>query len=99
MKEGASGRGQFCVARKGTTLYTIDLAGEQEQAAPPQVRLPFLLAKVDSRVQLLGCSQACRFQATDAGVTIEVPTATRENPPCQRAWTFRLQSVEIVQPR
>jgi alpha-L-fucosidase len=91
--------GQICLTRKGTTLYAIYLANEQEQAPPPQVLLPFLRAKADSRIQLLGCSQACRFQATDAGVTIEVPPTAREHAPCQQAWTFRLQGVEIVPPK
>ena len=87
--------GQVALTRKGSVLYAIYLAGEQEQAPPAQLRLPFLRAKPEAQVRLLG-GEACRWQAADAGLQIDVPATARQNPPGQYAWAFRLSGVEIL---
>jgi alpha-L-fucosidase len=90
--------GQVALTRKGPLLYAIYLASTDEQAPPAQLRLPFLRAKPDAQVRLLGCRDACPWQADGAGIRIDVSAAARQQPPAAHAWAFKLEGVEIRSP-
>jgi alpha-L-fucosidase len=80
--------GRVCLTKKGSKLYLIVLAADNETAPPAAVTLSTIHQA--TAVRMLGTNEPVAWKATDAGLAIDVPAAVRQSPPCQHAWTFEV---------
>jgi len=58
---------------------------------PEQVVVPSVKPVAGSEVRLLGFDQPLKWQQTDKGILVWLPSEISRRPPCQYAWTFAFQ--------
>ncbi len=84
--------GRICFTRKGEQVYLIYLA-EENQSAPP-ARLTTSIIRGARSVRMLGVDRPINWRLGESGLTIELPKAVRQSPPCQHAWVFEVTGAE-----
>jgi len=82
-------QGQVCLTRKGTTLYLIYLASDDETVPPAEVKVDGI--RRGRHVRMLGVEEPVEWTIDGKGLTIRVPEPVRKAPPCQHAWVFELR--------
>ena len=88
-------QGNVCLTKKGNTLYAIYLAPDESTAPPAVISVPAV--KQAAAVRILGVKEPVAFNTSDQGLTITLPQALRDNPPCQHAWAFEITDAKIVE--
>ncbi|MBM4027736.1 MAG: hypothetical protein FJ280_20400 [Planctomycetes bacterium] len=85
--------GQVCLTRKGEKLYAICLAEEGQTTLPERIQVPVINAA--KSVRLLGAKTAVTWTVTPEGLTVTIPPAVRQAPPCQHAWALEIEDARI----
>ena len=81
-------QGRVCLTKKGDKLYLIYLAEPTQTAPPAEIVLP-AITKAAS-VRMLGAEAKVQWTAGPAGLTIRVPEAVHQSPPCEHAWAWEV---------
>jgi len=77
------------LTQKDNKVYAIYLA-EEDQLAPP-ARINLTSIHHCKKARLLGSSQALKWSSNDtSGLSLELPDAIIQSPPCQHAWSFEI---------
>lgn len=79
--------GDFRFTRKGNTLYAIALEWPEEET----VTLKSLAGKTVTKVEMLGLREAVKWNQTNDGVVISVPSKR----PCKYAYTFKVAAESL----
>jgi len=85
-----SGKVAFTQNRDGT-VNAIYLA-EEGEAMPDTISVEGLGIGKVRKVELLGAGAMKKFKQKKSTLTISIPGAVRNNPPCGHAWTFVLST-------
>lgn len=80
--------GRTCLTRKGNKLYLIYLADTDQAAPPAQIVVKGVPA--GGLLKMLGTDAKIEAALEAGALTIRVPEAVRNNPPCEHAWAFEL---------
>ncbi len=84
--------GKVCLTRKKEgPVYAIYLPDENENTLPSKVWLNRLQARQESVVELLGYGKV-EWEKTGNGMLIIVPEDAIVDPPCNEAWTFKIET-------
>jgi alpha-L-fucosidase len=86
---------KICYTRKKdtNTVYAIYLAEENEEEMPSEIMLYSFQPEKGSKVSLLGADETISWKPSGNGTLISIPESVRENPPCNYAWTFKLDQI------
>lgn len=86
---------KICYTRKKdtNTVYAIYLAEENEEEMPSEIMLYSFQPEKGSKVSLLGADENISWKTSGNGTLISIPESIRENPPCNYAWTFKLDQI------
>ncbi len=82
--------GRVAFTRRGDAAYAITLAEDEEERPPQRVAFTGLRPAPGSAVYLLGVETPLAWRCDESGVTIDIPPAVREAPPCRHAWVLKL---------
>jgi alpha-L-fucosidase len=80
--------GRTFITRKGNRAYVIYLAEENQTTPPSEIAVSCI--KSGALVRMLGASKPVKWQVDQKGLTIYVPDAVRQSPPCEHAWAFEV---------
>jgi len=82
----------ICLTHKpdGTT-YAIYLAGESEKEIPAEIQLNKELPLKFKKVYLLGYSKPLKWEESDQGWLVKIPSELQKNPPVDFAWVLKFQ--------
>ena len=72
------------------TIYMIYLAEKEENAIPSSVFVDGFQPSNGSIIALLGRKGSLRWRQEGTGFRITIPASVRKNPPCDHAWTFKV---------
>jgi alpha-L-fucosidase len=72
------------------TIYVIYMAGEKESVMPSSVFVDGFQPSKGSTIELLGRRGKLRWKQEGSGFRISIPSSVRNNPPCDHAWTFKV---------
>lgn len=86
--------GRTCLTKKGTTIYLIYLANEDEVSPPLKLQMPVIAN--GGAVRMLGSETPIHYAFNPkSGLTIELPESIRRNPPCEHAWVFAVSEASV----
>lgn len=81
--------GNVCLTRKGRNVYAIYLAPEGQDASPLSIALPPLPLAKGATVRVFGVKKPLLFRADGADITVELPAAVIQSPPCRHAFVLK----------
>jgi alpha-L-fucosidase len=86
----------FCFTRmKDGSVNAIYLAGDKEFQMPGTFEIDSFTPAAGSDVHLLGVKQPLRWEKGTKGVVIHIPASIQKNPPCQHAWTIKIDKPQV----
>jgi alpha-L-fucosidase len=85
---GQQGNWVFTLA--GKTTYAIYRAAEGETAPPATLEIPAMSLLPGSRVSLLGTNKQLRWKQENGHISVAIPAAIQQRPPCQYAWVLKI---------
>jgi alpha-L-fucosidase len=87
--------GNVCLTKKreGGAVYAIYLPAKEISKPPETVTLKSIRPAPGAKVTMLGVKGELQWKSNANGISIEVPAAVRERPPCEHAWAIRVSAV------
>lgn len=82
----------FTKKKDSSAVYAFYLADTSETQLPAEIHVPSLQARKHSKVYLLGYSRPLSWKAGDNGMTVKIPKALQQQPPCKYAWVLKFES-------
>lgn len=80
-------------------VNAIFLPATADAAPPATVTLSSHLPRAGSRVTMFGVREPLGWRVDGSRVLIEIPEGVRSDPPCQHAWTLRIETPQGSGPR
>ncbi len=77
--------------KKNNFVYAIYLADENEKILPASLFISSFQPLNTSKVYLLGYDKPLIWEKSAKGTIINIPKTLQNKPPCQYAWTFKMQ--------
>ncbi|MBI9016036.1 MAG: alpha-L-fucosidase [Phycisphaerae bacterium] len=87
--------GKVCLTqnKKTKAVYAIYLAGEDETRPPAKIWLNTIQPTDDNtQVTMLGVGEL-KWEKVGQGILVHIPDEVQKNPPCEHAWTIRIEKV------
>jgi len=81
------------LTKRDETLYAILLAGQDEILPPAEITIAVLEGA--QTVRMVGVDQPVLWRIGPEGLTVSVPEAIRQSPPCGHAWAFVLTGAKV----
>ena len=87
-------QGLVCLTRKETEkiVYAVYLPEADEQVPPDSIMVPDVMDGKVAGIQMLGSDVALTWKQVDGGWRVNIPEALKKQPPCQEAWTLKIQA-------
>ncbi len=86
----AAGNLYYTRKKDSSAVYAFYLADSTRPRLPEQLTIPGCRPAKGSRVTLLGEKRSLHWKASGDGITVTIPAALRDNPPCRYAWAIRV---------
>jgi alpha-L-fucosidase len=86
----------ICLTQKKDTkaVYAIYLEQKDGNGIPESFKVNGIFAAKNAKLNLLGTTTNLKWQNTDEGVKIFIPSKIRNNPPCKLAWAVKISEVQ-----
>jgi alpha-L-fucosidase len=86
----------ICLSQQKDTkaVYALYLEEEDGSGLPESFTVKRIKAAKNAQLTLLGAKGNLKWQNTDEGVKVTVPSSIRKNLPCDLAWTVKISAVE-----
>lgn len=87
--------GNICFTRKKDTqtVYAIYLPEKGQTSIPAEIDIEGATPAPGAKVTMLGASGNLKWQKTDKGFKVFVPSKLQNNLPCNEAWSFRISEI------
>jgi len=82
---------KICFTSRGSSLYAIYIADEDEERPPEKIMIYSVRPDKGSRISMLGVDGFLEWEVVGKGVLISVPESVVKRPPCNYAWTFKIE--------
>ncbi|WP_320110454.1 alpha-L-fucosidase [Draconibacterium orientale] len=86
----------ICLSQQKDTkaVYALYLEKEDGSGLPESFTVKGIKAAKNAQLTLLGAKGNLKWQNTDEGVKVTVPSSIRKNLPCDLAWAVKISAVE-----
>ena len=88
---------EICFTRKkdSKTIYAIFNAKDENSKMPKEIIIKSFDLNNDSKISLLGSKEKISWKKSGDGIVISVSSKLQKNPPCNYAWCFKIEDVNI----
>lgn len=76
------------------TVYALYIADDNELTMPQYIQIDAFEPTANSNVSLLGSKTPLSWKKNGSGMVIEIPEKVRNSPPCQYAWSFKIDKIK-----
>ena len=87
---------KICYTKKKNkdSVYAIYISDKEEESMPKYVQIDSFKPEENSKIMLLGSERSLSWEANGSGVLIQVPEDLKNNPPCNYAWSFKIEQIK-----
>ena len=78
-------------SKKDGAVYAIYLADKDEFKPPDKIMLYSHCPSESGKISMLGVNENIKWEPAGKGVLIHIPELVVEKPPCNYAWTFKIE--------
>lgn len=82
--------GRICLTKRGSTVYGIYLAEDDQDALPTELHLFSFTPSPDAKIHLLGYADPLAWRMADSNLIIDIPVDVIESPPCNHAFVVKI---------
>lgn len=79
---------------KNGNVFLFYLAEADENKMPAEIVVKSIRPKKGSKITVLGSATKLKWEKLDSGFIVKIPESLRNNPPCDFAWTLKVDTIE-----
>ena len=84
----------FTKQKDSNTVYAIYLPDKNQSKIPASISIDSFKPEKGGRVTLLGSNQKLKWKENGNGILIEIPKKLQNQPPCDYAWSFKIENLK-----
>ena len=82
----------FTNKKNTNTVYAIYMPDENEGKMPASISIESFIPEKNSKITLLGSNKSLKWKTKGKGITIEIPKKIQNQPPCNYAWSLKIEN-------